>query len=257
MGRAYALFLAGAGVANLVSGFLASAFDYQFTYFASIVPCLLNLLVIASIKEPTFHKVEQKEKIFTQLGLSFKSIVDIPLLRGLTIIMTTLTFVELFKVDFGQIYILRYVSSPEVLGILWAAFAFAWALGSAVAHRMRGHLNLLVLATILPLVLMSLVDNGWALALFMLQAVAAAALINQIETKVQEATPSAVRASILSVLSSLGRAVAVPASIALGWIIHAYNVLWALYMITFIGVGILLYWLWLAGKTRLASSSPK
>jgi MFS family permease len=41
-GRAYALFLAGAGVANIASGFIANHFSYRTTYFITIISCLLN-----------------------------------------------------------------------------------------------------------------------------------------------------------------------------------------------------------------------
>ncbi len=80
--------------------------------------------------------------------------------------------------------------------------------------------------------------------LFMFQAVAAAALINQIETRIQENTPSAVRASILSVVATLGRAVSVPASFVLGWLFRDYSALVALQFVAVVSGLILLYWLW-------------
>jgi predicted MFS family arabinose efflux permease len=252
MGRAYAIFLVGAGVANLASGFLAEAFDFRLTFFISVVPCVLNMLVIASIKEPSFHKAEQKQRVLGQIKQAFSAIAEITLLRGLAIILTTLAVVELFKGDFGQLYMLQYTSSPEIIGVLWAGYAFTWALGSVIAHRLRTRLNGLVFVTILPLVFMSFIDSWVGLIFFMVQATASAALLNQIETRVQEATPSAVRASILSVLSSLGRGISIPASIAIGWIIHTYHIMWALYAVTGLGVLILLYWLWL--KSRISQA---
>lgn len=248
MGRAFAIFLVGAGVANLASGFLAGAFDYRFVMFASIIPCFLNMVVIASIKEPSFHKAGQKERILRHFEQAFGAVIEATLLRGLAVIMTMFAIIELFKIDFGQMYMLRYVSEPELIGILWAAYAFTWALGSAIAHRLRTRLNVLIIATVLPLMIMSFLDSWVALILFMIQAVAAAALLNQIETRVQDVTPSAVRASILSVLSSLGRAVSIPASLGIGWIVYTYKVTWALYAVTFLGVLVLLYWLWLKRK---------
>lgn len=247
-GRAYALFLSGAGVANLASGFLAHRFDYRFAFFITLVPCLLNVIVIASMSEPTFHKAEQKERVLLELKQALGTISENALLRGLAIIMTTLAIVELFKGEFGQLYMLRYTSAPQLIGTLWAGYAFTWSFGSLIAHKFRARLNVLVFATILPLVAMSLVDKWVSLLFFMVQATASAALLNQIETRVQEATPSAVRASTLSVLSSLGRGVSIPASIGIGWLIHTYNVLWALYAITAIGACVLFYWLWLRSR---------
>jgi predicted MFS family arabinose efflux permease len=253
MGRAYALFLAGSGVANVLSGFISHTFSYQTVFFLSVIPCVLNILVIASLREPKFHKAEQKEKMFAQIKDASKTIANISLLRSLAIIMSALTIVELFKGEFGQLYMLRYMSAPQVLGLLWAAYAFTWSLGSLLAHKFHARLNTLVIATVLPLVAMSFIDNWFSLVLFMVQATAAAALLNQIETRIQDATPSAVRASILSVLSSIGRAISIPASFAIGWLIREYNAYWALRGVTIVAVIVLLYWLWVSRKESQAN----
>lgn len=243
-GRAYALFLAGAGVANIASGFLAQQFSYRTAFFITVVSCLLNVLIILSIREPKFHKLEQKERVLKQLGTVVAAIGRIHLLRALIIILTTLSIAELFKSEFGQLYMLRYFSSPEIIGLLWAAYAFTWALGSLIAHRFRTRLNTLIVCSVVPFILMSFIDNWFSLVLFMFQAVAAAAFINQTETRVQENTPSSVRASIMSVVSTLGRAVSIPASFVLGWLIRDYDALTALRVVAVVAGLTLLYWIW-------------
>lgn len=243
-GRAYALFLAGAGVANVASGFIAQQFSYRTAFFITVVSCLLNLLVILSIREPKFHKLEQKERVLKQLKTVMTAIGKIHLLRALIIILTALAIAELFKSEFGQLYMLRYFSSPEIIGLLWAAYAFTWALGSLIAHRFRARLNTLIVCSVVPFILMSFIDNWFSLVLFMFQAVAAAAFINQTETRVQENTPSAVRASIMSVVSTLGRAVSIPASFVLGWLIRDYDALTALRIVAVVAGLTLLYWIW-------------
>jgi len=80
--------------------------------------------------------------------------------------------------------------------------------------------------------------------LFLVQAIAAAALINQIETRVQENTQSSVRTSVLSVVSTIGRVITIPASFLLGWLIRDYDALWAVRSIALVLGAILLYWLW-------------
>ena len=244
VGRAYALFLAGAGVANVASGFIANHFSYSTTFFVTVISCVLNALLILSLKEPAFHKDEKKERVIKQLGQTIKTLANTKLLRSLAIVMSALAVVELFKGEFGQLYMLRYVTEPQLIGLLWAAYAFTWSLGSLIAHRFRTKLNTLVLLTTLPLVFMSFIDNWFSLVLFMVQAVASAALLNQIETRVQENTPSSVRASVLSVLSALGRAIAIPSSFLLGWLFTQYDALWALRFVAVIAVFTLLYWFW-------------
>lgn len=251
-GRAYALFLAGAGVANIASGFIAAHASYRDTFFITVVSCLLNVALILTIKEPTFHKTEAKARVIPQLGEASKALAHITLLRVLAIIMSALAIVELFKGEFGQLYMLRYVSEPQLMGLLWAAYAFTWALGSVIAHRLRTRLTILVVATTLPFMLMAFIDNVFSLALFMIQAVASAALLNQIETRVQENTPSSVRASLLSVLSAAGRAISIPASFVLGWLFTRFGAFWALRFVAAVATVVLLYWLWFRRKVPVA-----
>ena len=256
-GRAYALFLAGAGIANIASGFIANHFGYRTTYFITIISCLLNVVVLLSLREPVFYKAEKKERVLGQLKSVSVAISKIKLIRSLTIVLTALAITELFKSEFGQLYMLRYFSSPQIIGLLWAAYAFTWSLGSLIAHRFRARLNILVVCTTLPFILMAFIDNWFSLVLFMLQAVAAAALINQIETRIQENTLSAVRASISSVVATLGRAVAVPASFVLGWLFRDYSALVALRFIAVVSGFILVYWLWTSRSITRANELIK
>lgn len=244
MGRAYALFLAGAGLANIASGFIAAHTSYRMTFFITVASCFLNVFLLLTLKEPTFHKAEAKERVLRQLGQATRTLVRIRFLRVLAIIMSVLAIVELFKGEFGQLYMMQYVSEPQIIGLLWAAYAFTWALGSLIAHTFRSYLTPLVIAATVPLIAMAFIDNPFSLVLFMVQAVASAALINQIETRIQENTPSSVRASTLSVLSALGRAISIPASLLLGWLFAQYNALWALRFIAVMAIIILFYWFW-------------
>jgi MFS family permease len=244
MGKTYAFYLLGIAVANILSGFLANLLNFQATYFITIISCVVAIIIILTIKEPTFHKKEQKERIIQQLSSITKTIAKSKLIFTLTIILSALTVVQVFKNDFGQLYILRYISEPEFIGLLWAAGALSWAAGNIVAHHFKSRLTTLVALSVFPLIFMSFIDNWFSLVLFMVQQVVMGALFNQIETRVQDVTPSSVRTSILSVLSSLGRAVSIPASIFIGWIISHYDVFLAQRFIAVIATLALFYWLW-------------
>lgn len=203
---------------------------------------MVNALVMWSIREPNFHKKGQTERVVRAFGRAARELWRVHMLRVLAITSSVLFAIDIFKQDFGQLYIFHYIAAPEAVGLLWAAYAFTWALGSLIAHRMHQHVDALLVMTVVPLVTMSLLDSRWSLALFMVQATAAAALTNQIETRVQHATDSKVRTSIMSLLTTGGRALAVPASVGIGWLINSYSVLVALRAVTVAAVGILLFW---------------
>lgn len=244
MGRTYAFYLAGIAAANIASGFLVQLLDFRATYFLTVLSSVIAIAITLTIKEPTFHKKEQKERMLSQLGSVMKTMMKSKMILVLAIILSALTVAQVFKNDFGQLYILRYISEPQFIGLLWAGGALSWAAGNLIAHHFKTRLSSLTVVTVLSLIAMSFIDAWFSLVLFMIQQVAMGALFNQIETRVQDATPSMVRTSILSVLSSLGRAIAVPASIFIGWMISRYDVLLALRFISIIAFLTLLYWLW-------------
>jgi MFS family permease len=242
-GRAYGLFLVGAGVANVASGFVVARFGLRSVFFITIVSCIANFIVLSGVTEPVFHKADNKEQTFSQMKHASKAIARLKVLRALTIVLTVFAVSEMFKQDFGQLYMLRYVSAPQVIGLLWAAYAFTWGLGSMIAHRFKARLSLVIWAAVVPLVLMCFIDTSLSLIIFMFQAVAAAAMINLIDTRIQDATPSNVRASIMSVVSSLGRVIAIPSSFVIGWLIRDYGALWALRFVTLLVVLVFVYYL--------------
>jgi MFS family permease len=242
-GRIYACFMLGAAGGDIASGFLAHKFGYRDAYFLTIIPCLLNSLVILTLHEPKLHDVINKEKVIHEARKATVAILKNPLIKSLVIVFTLIGLIEFFKLEFGQLYMFRYVSSARSIGILWALFALAMSTGSLIAHHFRSKLNTLLVFSVLPLLCMSIFDNRVSLILFMIQAVASAALINQIETRIQDSTPSRVRASVLSVVSTFGRFIAVPFSFVLGWIFQNYSQLIAIRFVTIIGLLALTFWI--------------
>jgi MFS family permease len=249
MGKAYALFLCGAGVANMASGFLG-AIDLRLPFWLTLVPCVINIALILSIKEPQFHKSQQKSHIILQLGDATKAILRVALLRSLVGIYTIFAVSELFKQDFSQLYFLAFNNQAVLLGMFWAAYAFAWAFGNLIAHRIKDRLNLLLIISFGTLPLMSVWHSPWALGIFLVQAAAAAAAHILIETQVQNSTPSAVRASTLSVLATSERLVRLPGSFLFGWLIAQYDIFAAVAVVAVSGIVALIYWL-LIGLRRL------
>jgi MFS family permease len=250
MGTAYGLFLVGAGVANFASGFIAQSSSLATPYWLSIIPCVLNCIVLATINEPTFHKAEQKEKFIKQFGRSTRTILQIGILRSFIFIWCSLGAVEIFKQDFSQLYALQFSSSEVLIGIFWALYAFAWAAGSFVAHKLQGQLNLLLIATFVCTIAMGATTHPIGIGFFLIQAFVAAAAYNLIETRVQNAAPSAVRASILSVLSTGNRFVMIPSSLLIGWLIVQFDVFIVTKWLAILSAILLIYWL-LVGRRRL------
>ena len=254
MGRAYAIFLAGAGVANVASGFIVRFGNLQLPFFLSVVPCLVNLVVMASMHEPTFHKKEQAEQFLPQLGGSVRTMAASAVLRALTVVWCLFAVAAPFTQEFSQVYMLHYTTDPIWLGLLWAIAAFTWAAGSVVAHRARRWLGLAVLLSFGFLIALGFTTRVWGLALLFVQLAVGQVAFNLIETQVQDATPAAVRTSVMSVLSSLSRVVELPCIVLFGWLTARYGVFAMTRVIAVVSVVGVVYWL-LAGGRRIKATT--
>lgn len=243
IGRSFGFFLAGAAVGNATGGLIASTTNLAVPFFVSVIPCLLNVLVILSLHEPTIHRSAPTQPAVTRIRQSLKAIAHLPLVRTLAIILCTFWIIEVFKSDFGQLYFLHYVTAPDIFGYLWAAYAVVWAIGGVIAHHFENKFTLSIAFATIPIISMACLDHWSSIGLFMVQGLAMGVLQNQIESKVQHATPSHVRASILSVLSSIGRGIGIPASLLFGWTFAHQGVMPAVAIVGVVATLILLYWL--------------
>lgn len=255
-GRAHALFLTGAGVANIASGYIAKHFGFRATFMLTLASCLINIVVIMSLSEPKYHKASDDKNLASHLLSAARSLFKIRILRVLAIISSLVTLIEYFKSDFGQLYMLRYVSSPQAIGVLWAVYAFTWAFGSFIAHRMHRHLTLMIALSTAPIFAMAFLDKWPALILFNIQSIASAVMFNQIETRVQQASPSNVRASILSALSTMGRIISVPAVVVIGWIINHKGAFVTVQWLALVALVSLLYWLYYLWSEYFSQKQP-
>jgi MFS family permease len=253
MGAAYGLFLVGAGIANISGGLLAQVLPMQWNYLVTVIPCALNVWVLSGVVEPRFHRLTGKGTFVRELGDSLRLIGKTAVLRSVVMVWSALMIVEVFKQDFSQLYMLKFTDSTVVIGVLWAVYAFAWAFGSYIAHRLARWLTPLVLLSAGLTVALAFVQSVWGLGLFMAQVVAAAAAFNLFETRVQHATPSAVRTSIMSVVSTISRVVQLPSVLGIGWLIQRYDVFVTIQWLAVAMALVMGYWM-LVGARRLRSS---
>ncbi len=229
-GREFALFLVGAAVGNIASGFVVDHFSFQAAYFVTAISCVLNLILLATVREPSYHKTDDDVKFFAHAAVATKMIFDRQVLRCCVMIVALLMVIAVYLNDFGQLYITHYVSQVPMLGVLWAVYAIALAVGSFVAHYFSRHVWVAVLMSSLPVFGMVLIDHPYAIGFIFVQAIGENILVNRIETAVQYYTPSSIRATVLSVVSAIGRLVVIPVSIITGWSIVNHGVRHALWI---------------------------
>jgi MFS family permease len=208
-GTVYAMFLLGAGIANLASGFIAHRFGLRTPYYASIVPSVLSFLVLWPIGEPPLSKMAAKW--YAHLGDVWHEIRTHPriLLFGVQFVVSELILLTIG--EFGQIYILTFHVSTIALGILWSLVALFAAVGRFYAHRMQRWPRLTVTLYCAVLIIFVAVHSWIGIVLYWLMYACNEALANIAETEVQDEAQSATRATLFSSVSFFGNLLAIPA----------------------------------------------
>jgi len=92
-------------------------------------------LCFLSLREASVSQDRKKEKVLAQLKDVSVAISRIKLIRKSHDLLTALALTELFKSEFGQLYMLRYFSSPQIIWVALGCICFTWSLGSLIAHR--------------------------------------------------------------------------------------------------------------------------
>jgi MFS family permease len=211
-GKVYAMFLIGAGIANISSGFIAHFLGLRAPYYLSIIPAILAFVVLLPITEPAIKK--QASKWFTQLGAVARAIRNSPrtLVFGVQFLVSQLI---LFTIgEFGQIYILSFHVSTIWLGILWSVVALFAAGGRFWAHHVQTNPLRTLLIYSAVLVIFTLVRVPIGIALFWVLYGCNEALANIAETEIQDEAESSMRATLFSCISFCANLLAIPAIFA-------------------------------------------
>lgn len=260
------LSLIGYATASFAGGFLAQWLEsYRLVYVLAVVPSVINLALVAWLQEPRVHRSETLRascsRAIKDIFVGSRAIAAVGMLRALIAVMCLLWIVEAFKEGFGQLYFLpyaaslpdgvaTYVSRAAVVGTLWAVFYLIWAFGEYCASMFDAHLSTLIVLSVLPLLAMCFLDNWFGVALFMVQAFLAGALFVQIQARIHDATPSTIRASVLSVRTFAGRLTTIVVLPLIGLVFDTHGGVWAVRCVSVFGVAALVVWFGYHALTR-------
>ncbi|HSX16040.1 MAG TPA: MFS transporter [Candidatus Saccharimonadales bacterium] len=208
-GGMYAVWLTGAGIANLLSGFIGHFWGLRSAYLLSAIPGLLALYCITRLREVP-HEAKKKVLWYTHLADVVREIRRHKLIVGFALQLVVATIVLMTIGEFGQIYILSFGVSTIVLGLLWAATAAFAAGGRGLAHRLQRRPRLAIGLFCVALVAFAAIHSVAGIALFFLVYGLNEAVSNIAETEIQDATSSHIRATMLSVVNFAGNTLAIP-----------------------------------------------
>lgn len=229
-GSTYAFGFIGAGIANVLSGFIAHFWGLRTSYLLSAIPAVIALLISISLRESRKAPVRAQRPAFTdylkQLLKTFKR-SRIALVYAVQIIIGLLVFMSIC--EFGQITLLSYGMSSIWLGIIWAIDAVVVALALHHAHRLQKWPARSVFAYMIVLGIFAVaVPNAVFGTIMFIATYAGTEVIHNIsETEMQHSTESSMRATVLSSVTFVGNTVALAVIWLFNHVMHSSGIIYA------------------------------
>jgi MFS family permease len=254
-GLSYAAFLAGLGLSSVAGGYMADAYGFRATYFATAAIMALALLLACTLVEPMSHKILSDRKPKEHIHSSLRQIRATRLLLQLSLLITAVSVLGSAQIEYAGLLFVALGMGAIPIGWATAGDSLFRSLGHTVAPKIGRRALQLTPLFFVTFTLFSLIHDRWSLVFFYIAAFLYSVIYNQAEAAAQDVILSEIRATTLSVLTSTSNVVLVPLSLLFGWLAQ-YSVFNAFSMVSVVGLLYLLSWV-ISGRKDLQQAFSK
>ncbi len=254
-GRSYGLFLIGIGLSSLAGGYIAQYIGLRETYLLSLVPAGVNILLLLSTNEPSFHKETFDSKIWSHIKASAKVITSQPIVFHLALFLVVGGMLRSTQNEFGGLYYIGLSLSAVAMGYANAGKWISGAIGQFVAPYIGRKRAFTLLPWFFGVFLaFSVITNASGIIFFFLASALFSIASNQAEATAQGMIPSGLRATTISLTSFATNVIMIPLSLLFGWLTQQYSAFKAYQVFAIIGLVYLIIWFMSGRKEMLRAT---
>ena len=125
-GGSYGISMAGAALSSPLSGLISQRFGYRSSYYLTTAICIVNVIVILSMHEPTFHKLTARTKLRKHIGEASRLLLRNKTLLYLSAMLLVAGMVRSSLNQYGGLYF---------IAIGFGAVGSGWATGGKMVVR--------------------------------------------------------------------------------------------------------------------------
>ncbi|HSH55641.1 MAG TPA: MFS transporter, partial [Candidatus Limnocylindrales bacterium] len=242
-GRAFGLFLAGVSTGSIAGGLLGEHLGLRWTFFLSLIPVVLNLLIIATISDPRHHKHVADKKFKQHLTAAWSLVRSNSKLSQLVLLLVVTGMLADVQHEFGGLYYLGLGFPIAAMGFLnaikWLTAAAGQVVSAGFVPDRATHVLLPLFITAYGL--FSFWESRIGVIFFILAAGLFALLSNKAETEVQGLVSPNLRATMFSMTNAGSGLLMLPLSLVIGWVIQTYSIFQVYQLVALIGFAYTLY----------------
>jgi MFS family permease len=248
-GLSYAAFLAGLSLSSVTGGYMAYAYGFRATYFATAVITALSFVLACTLTEPKSHKMLAERQLKEHIYSSFRQMAATRVLLQLSLLITAVSVLGNAQIEYSGLLFVAMGMGAIPMGWSTAGQCLFSSLGQMVAPKIGRRALQFAPLFFITFALFSLIQNRWSLVFFYIAGFLYSVLYNQAEASAQDVIPSEIRATTLSVLTFATNVVLVPLSLLFGWLAQ-HSVFNAFFMVSVVGLLYLLSWV-ISGRKDL------
>lgn len=215
-GRSYGMFLVGVSISSVFGGYLGQHLGYRSTYFLTLVPCLFNLAVLWSLREPVFHKDTVDTKLWVHVKQTMHLLSGKQSLIVVSILFMGISILNYTQNEYAGLYYIALGFGSIGNGWANAGKWIAGALGRFMSERLRKYVLWSIPIFFASFLGFSVWRSTFGLILFTISGFLQSIIMTNLEGVVQENVPSSIRATALSTLSFAYSIIVIPISLVFG-----------------------------------------
>jgi MFS family permease len=257
-GVSNALFWAAIFVSSVLGAWVGSHLGLRTAYFITLIPNLLNIIVILSLHEPHRFKHEDSATSLSMAKQGFKFLVSSGNIMQLAGTFLLISLFAWTTNEFGQLYFIELGFGVFIVGLLNAFSGLFQSFGNFIGHKFS-HVSIWLMTTLSISVFLLIfalpgslryISIGLFLAFVMLRQVFA--ISN--DASLQHALPSNIRATTMSSIGALNDVILIFSYLCFGLVSRHYSVRMGYISIGLIGITLVLITHLILKKKHLKTS---
>jgi MFS family permease len=249
--------LAGSALAG---GVVAEWASPRLTYFVTVPFVLASLVAFARFNEPQLHRAQEPAALRKHVATTVSAMTRIPRVRQIMLLAALAALLSQAVFEFGPLWLVSLHAPAASFGPYWATLVATLGLGGYLTSKLhlerRGPVLLLAAALAATPILLATSNSIIAVAIAQAALLVAVGIVGiRAGLLLHDSVPSAIRTGVSSGAGTLSWLLFLPFSLVVGWLIRAYGVHWAGWVLT-AAAGVLALLLIVSVRRQEAPSGP-
>ncbi len=234
-------------IGALIAGVVASSIGLRETFFISIPLIVLSILFLLKLREPTLHKAEAAEPVFTHIKQTFAAVLKKKALLPIVLALVGFALIQETIFELSQLWFIALAAPLILYGVFSATVFSTWTIGGLIVGYVHSRRRMVVFGGLLLFAVATLALSPFYWLTLAAQFTMGVILIAYgiiLTQQLHDQLPSRLRAGASSVVSTLARFLLIPGSLIITFIAEQNSIFaatWLIFAVAILSIVALLF----------------